>query len=334
MLRIDQCSLAAAIVGAVLLALTTGITSAAAAMTAGTSIDPAEGDTSTSALSLDPPGHDAVLGSHAGGEPYANLQGDSKPNSEPTLGQVSEEAAAPPSVEPAPAPEPEPVGPEPEPEACQGVSIAVGQSIQTLVDQHPAGTTFCLEEGVHRRQSVRPKDGNTFAGPATLDGEDTTIIAFHPTGDNVAIRDLVLERYANPAQVGVIHGGGHQASDSRYGWVVERNEVRYNAGLGIRIGHRMIVRGNNVHHNRQLGIGGIGDSTLVEGNVIAYNNYNMDYDPGWEAGGTKFVLTHDLVVRGNHSHHNNGPGLWSDISNMRVTYEDNLVEDNLSLIHI
>jgi len=138
----------------------------------------------------------------------------------------------------------------------------------------------------------------------------------------------VLEGYANPAQVGVIQGGGHQSTDGRTGWIVENNVVRYNAGLGIRIGHNMIVRGNNVHHNRQLGIGGIGDNTLIENNEIAYNNYLAEYSTGWEAGGTKFVRSHDLIIRGNHSHHNTGPGLWTDGSNMRVLYEDNLVEDN------
>lgn len=230
--------------------------------------------------------------------------------------------------------------PAPEPAACQGVGVAVGQSIQALVDEHPAGTTFCLADGVHRRQTVSPKNGNTFAGPATLDGENTANIAFRPTANNVTIRDLVIERYANPAQVGAIHGGGTQGSmivscspgDTRVdcisGWVVENNVVRYNAGTGIRIGHRMVVRGNKVHHNRQLGVGGVGDGTLVEDNEISYNNYNNDYDPGWEAGGTKFARNHDLVVRNNHVHHNIGPGLWTDGSNMRILYEGNLVEDN------
>jgi parallel beta-helix repeat protein len=244
--------------------------------------------------------------------------------------QTAATATAPAESEPTPEPSPTP-SPAPPPPAdmtCEGVGVAVGQSIQDLVNLHPAGTTFCLDDGVHRRQSVRPKMGNAFVGPATLDGEGDTSIAFHPTADNVTIRGLVLENYANPAQVGVIHAGGHTAADGTFGWVVEGNTVRHNAGTGIRIGHRMVVRGNHVHHNAQLGIGGVGNSTLVEGNEIAWNNYRGQYSPGWEAGGTKFVRTHDLVVRGNHSHHNTGPGLWTDGSNIRTLYEDNLVEDN------
>jgi hypothetical protein len=42
---------------------------------------------------------------------------------------------------------------------------------------------------------------------------------------------------------------------------------------------------------------------LVDQNEIAYNN-TAGFNSGWEAGGTKFVMTHNLVVRGNWSHHN------------------------------
>ena len=48
----------------------------------------------------------------------------------------------------------------------------------------------------------------------------------------------------------------------------------------------------------------------------------------WEAGGTKFARTRDLVVRRNFVHHNRGPGLWTDIDNVRTLYEANRVEDN------
>jgi parallel beta-helix repeat protein len=35
-----------------------------------------------------------------------------------------------------------------------------------------------------------------------------------------------------------------------------------------------------------------------------------------------------MVVRGNFSHHNHGPGLWTDINNINTLYEDNRIEDN------
>lgn len=233
-----------------------------------------------------------------------------------------------------------PIVAEPTVTPCSGVAVAPGQDIQKLVDQYPSGTGFCLLEGVHRQQVISPKDGQSFTGPATLDGEDVSNIAFRPTANNVTIRDLVIKRYANPAQIGAIHGGGTQGSmvvscsasdrtaDCVRGWVVENNIVHNNAGTGIRIGHGMIVRGNKVHHNRQLGVGGVGDYVVIEGNEISYNNYNWDYNAGWEAGGTKFARTHDLIVRGNNVHHNNGFGLWTDGSNMRTLYAKNVVADN------
>ena len=36
----------------------------------------------------------------------------------------------------------------------------------------------------------------------------------------------------------------------------------------------------------------------------------------------------DLTVRGNFSHHNLGPGLWTDINNIHTLYEENLLDDN------
>jgi hypothetical protein len=47
-----------------------------------------------------------------------------------------------------------------------------------------------------------------------------------------------------------------------------------------------------------------------------------------EAGGTKFARTRDLVVRRTFVHHNHGPGLWTDIDNVRTLFERNRVEDN------
>jgi hypothetical protein len=78
-----------------------------------------------------------------------------------------------------------------------------------------------------------------------------------------------------------------------------------------------------------LGIGvAYSTGTLVENNTIAFNNWQVAFKWGWEAGGTKFWKTVNLVVRGNHSHDNHGPGLWDDKNNYNILYENNLVEDN------
>jgi hypothetical protein len=145
--------------------------------------------------------------------------------------------------------------------------------------------------------------------------------AFSGNASDVTIADLTIEKFANPAQAGAIAG------ESSTGWTVRESDIRFNHGIGLRIGHRMKVLGNRLHHNGQMGIGGVGDNVLVEDNEIAYNNI-AGYEAGWEAGGTKFVKTNYLVVRNNFSHHNDGPGLWTDIDNLHTLYEGNRVEDN------
>jgi hypothetical protein len=109
--------------------------------------------------------------------------------------------------------------------------------------------------------------------------------------------------------------------------VIENSEMRLNHGAGIRLGNQMSVVGNHIHHNGQIGVVGVGDSVLMEGNEIAFNNF-AGFNPGWEAGGTKFVLTNNLVVRRNFVHDNEGPGLWTDTGNRNSLYEYNRTKAN------
>lgn len=139
---------------------------------------------------------------------------------------------------------------------------------------------------------------------------------------NVTVSGLVFEKYANRAQAGVIDAG-----DASVGWLIEDVEVRYSHGTGLRTHTEMVVRDSFFHHNGQNGIGGKGDRVLIEGNEISYNGIS-GFDPFWESGGTKWVVTDGLVVRDNHVHHNSGRGLWTDIYNVNTLIEGNLVEDN------
>ncbi|GJL55207.1 MAG: hypothetical protein NPIRA02_23390 [Nitrospirales bacterium] len=145
--------------------------------------------------------------------------------------------------------------------------------------------------------------------------------AFEGAAKDVTIRGLIIEKYANPAQHGAIHVKHGQ------NWIVQDSEVRLNHGIGIRSGERLHVLRCHVHHNGQLGIGGFGDSILIQHNEISHNN-TQQFRREWEAGGTKFVKTQNLIVRDNFVHHNQGPGLWTDIDNINTLYERNRVEDN------
>jgi hypothetical protein len=76
-----------------------------------------------------------------------------------------------------------------------------------------------------------------------------------------------------------------------------------------------------------MGIGGVGRDIRIEQNRIWANN-TRGFNFKWEGGGVKIVDSEDVVFRGNHVHHNIGPGLWCDINCRNVLYEDNLVEAN------
>ena len=147
--------------------------------------------------------------------------------------------------------------------------------------------------------------------------------AFEGGAPGVTVQNLIIEKYASPIQHGAI--GGWEAPVD---WLIKDNEVRLNYGVGITVGDDSRIIGNNVHDNGQMGLGGNGDDILVENNEIARNGFFSGLDPYWEGGGTKFAETDRLTVRGNHSHDNNGHGLWTDIDNINTLYEDNRVERN------
>jgi hypothetical protein len=193
------------------------------------------------------------------------------------------------------------------------------------VDANPAGTTFVLKTGTHRRQNVSPKEGSTFIGePGTvLDGENSTEFAFSSTVDNVTIRNVVVTRYTPPAHYGAIEA----VWDHARGWVVEDCEVSYNQWAGIRIGHDGIVRRCHVHHNGEFGLGGTADNGLIEDNEVSYNNTG-GHDPDFAASGMKFISSEGLVVRNNYVHHNWGFGIWYDIDHNNGLIEGNLSEYN------
>jgi parallel beta-helix repeat protein len=203
------------------------------------------------------------------------------------------------------------------------IIVEPGANIQAIAESQPAGSTFYLLAGVYRSQSIEPRKGDVYIGQpgAILSGEDQIEHAFKGHAPNVTICGFVIEKYANPAQLGAINGGG---SD----WAIIGNEVRHNWGAGITINDGFQVIANSIHHNFQIGIKGGGEGILIEGNEIAFNNHRDEYSMSWESGGSKFLRTTDLVVRGNYVHDNHGHGLWTDYDNIDTLYENNVVVNN------
>ncbi len=209
---------------------------------------------------------------------------------------------------------------------CPAGAVALGLSdnVQNAVTAQPAGTTFCFATGTRILPApIQEKTGDKFYCQygAVISGNDSTVAMTAHVADNVQVYNCVVERFTNPVQTGALSCENHS------GCVFAYNEARLNFGYGIRTGQGAQIRRNNAHHNGQMGISGVGNDVLVEGNEIAYNNTNNN-DPGFEAGGSKFTNTNSLIVRGNFVHHNSGPGLWTDINNINCLYENNVVEDN------
>jgi hypothetical protein len=160
------------------------------------------------------------------------------------------------------------------------------------------------------------------------------------SADNVTIKDMIVEKYAGSSN------GVHAAVNIGYsvrgaeGWLATNLEVRYNHYAGIGNDLKTTATNNYVHHNCNSGFFGAGPGVLIADNEIAYNGIAPGYigsaafsnpcgfSPYWGSGGSKWVYTTGLIVRGNYSHHNYGAGLWTDINNVDVLYENNIVEDN------
>jgi hypothetical protein len=75
-----------------------------------------------------------------------------------------------------------------------------------------------------------------------------------------------------------------------------------------------------------MALGGINCQALS--NEDSWNNY-AGFSNTWEAGGSKFWTTTNLLVQGNYVHDNNGPGLWTDFENVGTVYTENIVINNL-----
>lgn len=212
-------------------------------------------------------------------------------------------------------------------------TIAPGENWQSKVDANAAGTAFRVLAGTHARATVRPKTGDSFIGDpgAIMDGEDVTPRAFTagttaPYPADVTISGIEITRYhSNTSDDGAIRPSGATSATSATGWIVEYCNIHHNYRVGLRIGTTMIARYNLVHNNGSFGMSGPGDDVLVEGNTITYNG---DATGTVESGGTKFVRTNGLIVRGNTVSNNPAPGLWLDIANDDFLVENNLIEDN------
>jgi parallel beta-helix repeat protein len=143
----------------------------------------------------------------------------------------------------------------------------------------------------------------------------------HHYAEGVVIKNVVIERFANPSRTGAIY------DTASPGWVVANSEVALNHGIGIAHTNGTTIQRSDIHHNGQLGLGSHRSvGVVVEDNEIAWNA--IGGFAGWEAGGAKYTMSTNLSVRGNFVHHNQHHGLWTNGDNVHTTYENNRVVAN------
>jgi parallel beta-helix repeat protein len=215
------------------------------------------------------------------------------------------------------------------PAPCTGVRMTKGQPD---IDAAPEGTRFCLS-GTHN-WTLTPKNGDSFIGPAILDGHGSVVRAFVGSGtSNVTLANLEVRNYAAGNQEAAISAHGTN------GWKFLNLRVHDNGtnagGTGANLGVDSLVRGGRYYNNRTLGIGGGGGANgwVIDGAEIDHNNFADDSytkrntSCGYEGGGVKWTAQ-DVTVKNSYVHDNACKGLWADLNANGATITHTRIADN------
>lgn len=204
------------------------------------------------------------------------------------------------------------------------VTVTAPASIQAAVDANPEDTDFCLSGTFTVGAAVRPKSGDTFTGPATMNGN-----GFVGSGGTSG------QQFVEVAHITISGTGGGVGIQAGWDWIITDVDVS-GFSQGVRVNTRSVLRDSHLHDNSTYGLsGGPGSDILVEGNE--WDDNGGTPDGGGSTGGSKIVGTDvnpgtvGLTFRDNYVHDNRGPGIWCDGNCHDVLYEGNRVEDNDSI---
>ena len=213
---------------------------------------------------------------------------------------------------------------------CRGTVLTPASNVQAAINHAPPGTTFCFGRGSYRVSSLIPKSGDVLDGgdrAAILVGGKSARYAIY--GDStshgpsdVTVRGFVIRDFNTPLQAGAIQDYNGP------GWIIQNNHITKNAAAGVATGDNVRVLGNLIDHNRQEGFSAHGNDGLYQDNEIAYNNFNLAVNAGWEAGGGKAYGTTNLTFKSDYVYDNGGPGLWADSNNINTMFDGNTVSNN------
>jgi parallel beta-helix repeat protein len=223
---------------------------------------------------------------------------------------------------------------------CRGVRVRPGTDLQRQIDHNPPRTTFCFAAGVYNLTRTiwtgRKFPRFDLAAGAVIDGQRGGFIGINGGSAPANLRGTVILG-------GVFQHFGNAGSPSSVTPViVGRNSLvrgtefkdNFNSGLTVQ-GDNARVVGVHTHHNGRYGlnvtmpcVGCPGPSgVIIEKSEIAYNN-TRQLSVLDDAGGTKFVGSDGMIVRGNEVHDNYGAGLWWDGFSRHARVYNNVVYDN------
>ncbi len=123
--------------------------------------------------------------------------------------------------------------------------------------------------------------------------------------------------------------------DSARHWRIMKNTIENNAGFGLMVATRNVVRSNCIRANGQSGFGsyrpnGVRNVTLDHNEIVGNNTYDWERRQpgcGCTAGGKFWNVTRGTVTD-NWIHNNKGVGLWADTNNSGFLVQGNLISDN------
>jgi Right handed beta helix region len=224
----------------------------------------------------------------------------------------------------------------------EDIFVTKGSTISVLKHQESLAAVDTNDEWFFDYSANRIYVGfNPAASDITAIETSTVERAIGGSADSVTIKNITVEKYANHAQTGAIYPEG-TVSNNVSGWVIDGVTARYNHGAGfgysLATNTRITCSANSgasknycskSYRNGQLGVKVRVSTNSSVSYTEIYENNNLGFLHGWEAGGSKFAETHGQKVHNNFVHSNYGNGLWSDNENHDIEFYNNRVHSNL-----
>ena len=207
----------------------------------------------------------------------------------------------------------------------------IGRAEQVVMDGQPLHQTleydqvspgkFCVDLA-KKRLYVSPPTGESLNAKSTKVEAATRSLLWECKGNYVSVRGIHFQYAANPAQKdGVVFRGRRDtAEDCAF--------ERMNGAGAAFVGPDQVARRCVFKDNGQLGFAANTAHNLLITGCTLRNNNTKGFSKQWEAGGTKVVLSRDVVFEKCRVEANHGPGIWFDIGCENGTVRNCLIADN------